>query len=150
MLPSSKRKATSADTACVVLLWDVDGDGDGVSDADEEARRTDPRDGESVPPAEVVVSHALLRTLPSFEDALSIVVGLPTLQDDAAVDLFGNPLRPTVTKEGLAGLRSDLERDGVAALDGKHSLHAMNALALLDAALQTGADMAGLQWELRS
>ena len=46
----------------------------------------------------------------------------------------------------MAGLREGLQRDGVAALDGDHSLHAMNALALLDAALQSGADLAGLQW----
>jgi hypothetical protein len=140
--PPPDRKAACVDAACLVLLWDVDSDGDGVSDADETFLRTDPRDVDSAPRPEVVVSAALLRTLPSFENATSILVALPPSMDGPAVDLFGNHVRTTATTKSLAAMRSRLKRDGVTALDGR-SVHVMDALARLDAALQSGADLAG-------
>src|SRR5262245_3921655 len=107
--PGVERKAVCAETACLVMLWDVDSDGDGVSDVDETALRSNPRDVASSPPAEVVISRALERALPSFENATSIVVALPTVEDGLATDVFGHQVRSTATERSLAALRQGLQ-----------------------------------------
>src|SRR5262245_49923201 len=54
--------------ACLYLVDPTtDSDGDGVSDVDEKALGTDPKDPKSHPPAESLVNLLLERKLPSFE-----------------------------------------------------------------------------------
>jgi hypothetical protein len=106
--------------ACLlVLAAAADTDGDGVTDVDEAALRTDPRNARSHPVASDVIDRLIERRLPSFEGHLTEAVVLPALTPDGhafatGLGRFALPTRPGATSlaDTVRDLLNGLTRNG--------------------------------------
>ena len=114
-------------TACYFAWGALDSDGDGVSNADELAARTDPYDPDSRPGLRHIVELGGARGLPTFENGMGSFLLVPAevlaLRDRAGLDVaagaFPLPTRGDalsrlgIDSKTLDGLGISLERDGL-------------------------------------
>lgn len=113
----NRRVAVCQNRLCLLVLGDsTDNDGDGVTDVDEQALGTDPKDPESRPDVQQIFDEAIARELPSFEKHLTELVALPKNTPDGAhlATAFGALDRPSqgAVVKSVGGLLHQVNANG--------------------------------------
>lgn len=99
------RESRACDVNFCILHVENDSDGDGIADDDERAAGTDPNDRSSYPRVDDLATLVSSHALPSFEIGNSMLVLLPTV-DENGLPVFGGDV-------WLPNRRSALERAGL-------------------------------------